>query len=119
MKLFVTDDNPKLSVVGAPIQTAIQPGSVEGVPVTAQSDTGAIASDHISNTASSVARGALVRWLLSYGTFGVPQAAGPIAFALLAIPLTGRPQQWCRHRAGYYDRASRRRGAGSPSWAKS
>ena len=36
-----------------------------------------------------VSRGALLRWLLSYGTFGVPQAAGPIAFALLAIPLTG------------------------------
>ena len=35
-------------------------------------------------------RGALVRWLLSYGTFSVPQAAGPIAFALLALPLTGR-----------------------------
>jgi MFS transporter, DHA1 family, inner membrane transport protein len=35
--------------------------------------------------------GALIRWLLSYGTFSVPQAAGPIAFALLAIPLTGDP----------------------------
>ena len=35
--------------------------------------------------------GALVRWLLSYGTFSVPQAAGPIAFSLLAIPLTGDP----------------------------
>lgn len=39
----------------------------------------------------SVARGALLRWLLSYGTFSVPQAAGPIVFALLAIPLTGNP----------------------------
>jgi len=36
-------------------------------------------------------RGPLVRWLLSYGSFSVPQAAGPIAFALLAIPLTGDP----------------------------
>jgi MFS family permease len=33
--------------------------------------------------------GALVRWLLAYGAFGVPQAAGPIAFTLLAMPLTG------------------------------
>jgi MFS family permease len=39
----------------------------------------------------SVARGALLRWLLSYGTFSVPQAAGPIVFALLSIPLTGDP----------------------------
>ena len=36
-----------------------------------------------------MARGPLLRWLLAYGTFGVPQAAGPIAFALLALPLTG------------------------------
>jgi predicted MFS family arabinose efflux permease len=40
---------------------------------------------------SRVAQGPLVRWLLAYGTFSVPQAAGPIAFALLAIPLTGNP----------------------------
>jgi len=32
---------------------------------------------------------ALIRWLLAYGAFGVPQAAGPIAFTLLAMPLTG------------------------------
>lgn len=38
-----------------------------------------------------MARRPLIRWLLSYGTFGVPQAAGPIVFALLAIPLTGDP----------------------------
>lgn len=38
---------------------------------------------------SGMGRGALLRWLLAYGTFGVPQAAGPIAFALLALPLTG------------------------------
>ncbi len=39
----------------------------------------------------TAARGPLIRWLLSYGTFAVPQAAGPIVFALLAIPLTGDP----------------------------
>jgi DHA1 family inner membrane transport protein len=33
--------------------------------------------------------GALARWLLAYGTFSVPQAAGPIAFTLLMMPLTG------------------------------
>lgn len=46
-----------------------------------------IASDDSPNAP----RGALVRWLLAYGTFAVPQAAGPIAYALLAIPLTGDP----------------------------
>jgi hypothetical protein len=45
----------------------------------------------IGDAASRAVRGRLVRWLLAYGTFGVPQAAGPIAFALLAIPLTGDP----------------------------
>lgn len=40
---------------------------------------------------SLVGRGALLRWLLAYGTFAMPQAAGPIAYALLAIPLTGDP----------------------------
>lgn len=34
----------------------------------------------------------LVRWLAAFGTFGVPQAGGPIAFALLALPLTGNPR---------------------------
>jgi DHA1 family inner membrane transport protein len=33
--------------------------------------------------------GRLLQWLLAYGTFAVPQAAGPIAFTLLALPLTG------------------------------
>jgi hypothetical protein len=56
-----------------------------------QPDSGAIASDLIPDATSSSTRTALVRWLLAYGTFGVPQAAGPIAFALLAIPLTGDP----------------------------
>jgi MFS family permease len=31
----------------------------------------------------------LVRWYLAGSLFSVPQAAGPIAFALLALPLTG------------------------------
>ena len=59
--------------------------------MTVRPDTGATASDDMPDATRSVARGALVRWLLSYGTFNVPQAAGPIAFALLAIPLTGDP----------------------------
>ena len=33
--------------------------------------------------------GALLRWFASYGTFAVPQAAAPIAFSLIALPLTG------------------------------
>src|ERR1700730_16117044 len=59
--------------------------------MTVRPDTGATASDDMPDATRSVARGALVRWLLSYCTFSVPQAAGPIAFALLAIPLTGDP----------------------------
>lgn len=31
----------------------------------------------------------VVRWQAGYGTFGVPQAAAPIVFALVALPLTG------------------------------
>ena len=56
-----------------------------------QPDTSAAAVNGIPHATRHGARGALVRWLLSYGTFGVPQAAGPIVFALLAIPLTGNP----------------------------
>ncbi len=37
----------------------------------------------------AVSRWKLVRWQVGYGTFGVPQAAAPIAFSLLALPLTG------------------------------
>ncbi|WP_299300793.1 MFS transporter [uncultured Brachybacterium sp.] len=33
--------------------------------------------------------GALLRWFVSYGSFAVPQAAAPIAFSLIALPLTG------------------------------
>ncbi len=40
---------------------------------------------------SALPRTPLIRWHLAYGTFGVPQAAGPIAFALIALPLTGDP----------------------------
>lgn len=32
---------------------------------------------------------ALLRWYGSFGSFGIPQAAAPIAFALVALPLTG------------------------------
>ncbi len=31
----------------------------------------------------------MLRWFIASGTFGVPQAAGPIAFALVALSLTG------------------------------
>ncbi|WP_423463694.1 MFS transporter [Promicromonospora sp. MS192] len=31
----------------------------------------------------------VLRWQAGYGTFGVPQAAAPIAFALIALPITG------------------------------
>src|ERR1700722_18894477 len=58
----------------------------------ARSGTSATASDDTADTTPDVARGALLRWLLSYGTFSVPQAAGLIAFALLAIPLPGDPK---------------------------
>ncbi|WP_245822507.1 MFS transporter [Brachybacterium avium] len=33
--------------------------------------------------------GPLLRWFASYGSFTVPQAAAPIAFSLIALPLTG------------------------------
>lgn len=31
----------------------------------------------------------LLRWYASYGTFTIPQASAPIAFSLIALPLTG------------------------------
>ncbi len=34
-------------------------------------------------------RAFFIRWVCAYGAFGIPQAAAPIAFALLALPLTG------------------------------
>ncbi|MCC6719387.1 MAG: MFS transporter [Acetobacteraceae bacterium] len=49
-------------------------------------------SDGTATVPRGAGRGALVRWFLSYGAFGVPQAAGPIVFALLALPLTGDAQ---------------------------
>jgi MFS transporter, DHA1 family, inner membrane transport protein len=53
-------------------------------------------SGSLLNTASEATldtprpvRGFLTRWLLSNGLFSVPQAATPILFALVALPLTG------------------------------
>ncbi len=37
----------------------------------------------------SCSRRNLVRWQVGFGAFGVPQAAAPIAFALLVLPVTG------------------------------
>ena len=34
-------------------------------------------------------RWSLFRWFISSGTLNVPQAAGPVAFSLLALSLTG------------------------------
>jgi len=36
-------------------------------------------------------RWSLLRWFISSGTLGVPQAGGPIAFSLVALSLTGQP----------------------------
>ncbi|MFC9089182.1 MFS transporter [Nocardiopsis dassonvillei] len=41
------------------------------------------------DTGASRSRLDVVRWQVGYGMFGVPQAAAPIAFALLALPITG------------------------------
>ncbi|MEU1900919.1 MFS transporter [Nocardiopsis dassonvillei] len=41
------------------------------------------------DTRASRSRLDVVRWQVGYGMFGVPQAAAPIAFALLALPITG------------------------------
>ncbi len=49
----------------------------------------AASADPVAEARRGLARGALLRWYLAYGAFGVPQAAGPIVFALLALPLTG------------------------------
>lgn len=51
------------------------------------SDSGAESSP--GEGGSSRTRINVLRWQIGYGTFGVPQAAAPIAFALLALPLTG------------------------------
>ena len=55
------------------------------------SDVGGPGPDHVAGATRGSKQGPLIRWLLAYGTFSLPQAAGPIAFALLAIPLTGDP----------------------------
>jgi hypothetical protein len=41
------------------------------------------------NTAGPSGRGRLLRWCISSATLGVPQAGGPVAFAFVAIGLTG------------------------------
>src|SRR5262245_37963410 len=64
----------------------------DGAPVSVPPDIGARASDHVGSATRRIGQGPLARWLLAYGTFSMPQAAGPIAFALLAIPLTGDPR---------------------------
>ncbi len=46
-------------------------------------------SQFASQATEGAPRGALIRWLIANSAFGVPQAAGPIAYALLAIQLTG------------------------------
>src|SRR5690625_2807729 len=50
-------------------------------------------TQQVTATAPSARRtdGRLLRWFVSYGSFTVPQAAAPIAFALIALPLTGVP----------------------------
>jgi len=55
----------------------------------AHASSAVIASSGAADARPGAGRGALIRWLVSYGAFGVPQAAGPIVFALLALPLTG------------------------------
>jgi hypothetical protein len=47
-------------------------------------DSGALPRDVSSN------RWKLLRWFISSGTFGVPQAAGPVAFSLVSLSLTGQ-----------------------------
>lgn len=41
------------------------------------------------STRVAASRWNVLRWQIGYGSFGVPQAAAPIAFALIALPLTG------------------------------
>ena len=43
----------------------------------------------ITATRSLPNRGPLLRWFISSGTLGFPQAAGPVAFSLVALSLTG------------------------------
>ncbi|MGW9555618.1 MFS transporter [Nocardiopsis sp. NPDC055551] len=40
-------------------------------------------------TGASQPKLSILRWQAAYGTLGIPQAAAPIAFGLLALPLTG------------------------------
>jgi Major Facilitator Superfamily len=50
---------------------------------TQASGSGALSPDGPTN------RWPLLRWFISSGTLGVPQAAGPVAFSLVALSLTG------------------------------
>ena len=43
----------------------------------------------VQHTPVHRSNGPLLRWFVSYGSFAVPQAAAPIAFSLVALPLTG------------------------------
>jgi hypothetical protein len=43
----------------------------------------------VTNLPGPTNRWSLLRWFISSGTLGVPQAAGPIAFSLVALSLTG------------------------------
>lgn len=43
--------------------------------------------------APSAGRWSLLRWYVSSGTLSVPQAAGPVAFALVTLGLSGDPSQ--------------------------
>ena len=54
------------------------------------SDNGTPFSNSGTMPASETAgRWYLLRWFISYGTLTVPQAAGPVAFSLMALSLTG------------------------------
>jgi hypothetical protein len=44
---------------------------------------------HLTNLSGPTNRWSLLRWFISSGTLGVPQAAGPIAFSLIALSLAG------------------------------
>lgn len=41
------------------------------------------------STDAPASRGPLIRWYISSATMGVPQAAGPVAFSLVALAVTG------------------------------
>src|SRR5699024_7560994 len=67
------------------------PGAARAPPVLRRRSpmAGLAAPTPTSQAPTAPARGPLLRWFVSYGTFTVPQAAAPIAFSLIALPLTG------------------------------